>query len=59
MSETKQLLSWRAYYPHQCIADAISGPVQAETVAEAMKLLDTRNISNIQVMENGAWVWAV
>ncbi len=59
MSETKPLLSWRTRHPHQGIPDEISEPVQAGTIAEAMLLLDTRNMSNIQVMENGAWVWAV
>lgn len=52
-----EMLSYRTFYPHQRIPDEVSEPVQAASVAESMKLLDTRNMSNLQVMENGSWVW--
>lgn len=36
-----------------------SEPVMAATVKDAMELLGTRNMSNLQVLENGIWVWLV
>ncbi len=36
-----------------------SAPVMAATVKDAMALLGTRNMSNLQVMENGTWIWLV
>lgn len=49
--------SYRTFYPHQHIADEISEPVLADSPAAAMKLLKTKDLRNLQTMENGVWVW--
>jgi hypothetical protein len=36
-----------------------SAPVMAATAKDAMKLLGARSMSNLQVLENGIWVWLV
>jgi hypothetical protein len=54
-SKTVQSLSWREFDGDKTASD----PVLAPDITEAMHRLDTRNMSNIQVMRNGSWVWAV
>lgn len=50
-------VAYRIYQPHQYIPDNVSETVRAASVKEAMRLLGTRNISNLQRFVNGSWVW--
>lgn len=52
-------LSYRLFYPHQDGPDEISATILARSIAEALELLKTRSLSNLQVMRNGTWTWVV
>ena len=58
-SKSQHPLSYRTYYPRQSGKDEISEPVLADTVREAMDKLGTSSMNNLQVMQDGRWVWVI